>query len=86
MFFTFFKGEQKATLVYEKLLPCIVIYYAKKVVHDKRPDLPDDEIRVRVSIPKLSKFIDAFNFYPLRVNEIHKKNDSEGLTYIMTQN
>ena len=37
-----------------------------------------------VSIQKLSKFIDAFNFYPVRVNKIKSKNASTGLTYVMS--
>jgi hypothetical protein len=72
--------------VFEKLLPCIMVYYAKREILEEKPDLPEEEIQLKVSIVKLSKFIDGFNFYPLRVNKIHSKNDSEALTYIMTAN
>ena len=33
---------------------------------------------------KLTTFIDAFNFYPMRVNQIHYKNSSDKLTQIIT--
>ena len=36
-----------------------------------------------VSIQKMSRFIDAFNFYPVRVNKIRNKNASNNLTSIM---
>ena len=82
LFFTYFKGEAKASAIYDKLLTCIVQYRQGKNVFDEPPE--EGEYEARVSIQKLTKFIDAFNFYPLRVNKIHAKNDSQALTGIMT--
>jgi len=39
-----------------------------------------------VSIQKLSKFIDVFNYYPIYVTNLRKKNDSDELTFVMTSN
>ena len=39
-----------------------------------------------VSIQKLSLFIDGFNFSPIKVSNIHFKNDSNEMTYVMTNN
>lgn len=68
------------------MLPCIIVYYANKEVFENKPDLPEEEVQIRISIPKLAKFIDAFTYYPLKVNTIHSKNHSSELTYIMTAN
>jgi hypothetical protein len=32
------------------------------------------------------KFIDLFNFYPVQVNKLRYKNDSNELTYVMSGN
>ena len=39
-----------------------------------------------ISIQKLSKFIDGFNFAPVKVHKIHHKNESNEMTHIMTSN
>ena len=39
-----------------------------------------------VSIQKLTKFIDSFNFSPINVAHINFKNDSNEMTYVMTSN
>ena len=39
-----------------------------------------------VSIQKLSLFIDGFNFSPVKVGQIHFKNGSTEMTYIMSSN
>ena len=39
-----------------------------------------------VSIQKLSIFIDGFNFSPVKVGQIHFKNGSTEMTYIMSSN
>lgn len=39
-----------------------------------------------VSIRKLSMFIDGFNFSPVKVGNIHFKNGSTEMTYIMSSN
>ena len=39
-----------------------------------------------VSIQKLTKFIDSFNFSPINVAHINYKNDSNEMTYVMTSN
>ena len=82
LFFTYFKGEVKASVIYEDLLPCITMYEQDKKAYDTVP--PTGDYQVKVSIQKLTKFIDAFNFHPVRVNRIHSKNSSTELTYIMT--
>ena len=48
--------------------------------HDPRAN---DSNKV-VVIQKLTMFIDMFNFYPLKVHKVRYKNDSDGLTYVMT--
>jgi len=35
------------------------------------------------SIHNLTKFIDLFNFYPIKVFKLRRKNDSNELTYVM---
>jgi Ca2+-binding EF-hand superfamily protein len=37
-----------------------------------------------VRIQKLTQFIDLFNFYPVKVNKLRSKNDSNELTYVMS--
>lgn len=86
MFYTYFKGEAKAGLVYEKLLPCILVYIANDELFYTKPQEYVKDLEERVSIVKLTQFIDGFNFYPLRINSIKGKNDSTEVTYIMSSN
>ena len=91
MFFTFFKGELKASILYEKLLPYMIVYnVGDKVFNDlseiNRTELQGVEPEKMVSIQKLSIFIDSFNFSPVPVHSIRHKNDSNGMTYVMTSN
>ena len=44
------------------------------------------EANKMVSIKKLSIFIDGFNFSPVKVSNIHFKNGSTEMTYIMSSN
>ena len=66
MFFTFFKGEAKANYIYERLLPFITVWYIGDKVYNDPSEMthPDQllEADKMVSIQKLSKFIDGFNF------------------------
>ena len=88
MFQMYFKAETKADIIYTKLLPHITVYNVHDQVYEELPDDLKDKITSKkmVSIQKLSRFIDAFNFYPVRVNKIKNKNSSNELTYIMTSN
>ena len=87
MFFTFFKGEFKAQLLYEKLLPFITVWEEDGEVYENATDLKDESrADKRVSVQKLTIFIDSFNFYPVKVDSIHFKNDSYEMTNVMTQN
>ena len=85
----YFKGENKSAKIYDKLLPFITIYLVGEEVKDVEP--PEvDGIRApyvtMISIQKLGKFIDIFNFYPIHVGGIRKKNHSDELTFIMNSN
>ena len=90
LFFTFFKGDEKANIVFAKLLPHIMVYVDEADnVLDKEPQNEDGSARFArkmISLQKLTKFIDGFNFYPLRVNKLHNKNSSKELTYVMSSN
>ena len=91
MFFTFFKGEVKASNIYDKLLPQITVWNIGENVYNDEKDIPHDtshqvEANKMVSIQKLSLFIDGFNFSPIKVSNIHFKNDSNEMTYVMTNN
>lgn len=90
MFFMFFKGEFKANVLFDQLLPFITVtnigdnvYESSEAVASRDRVAESEEM---VSIQKLTKFIDAFNFSPVRVNKIHMKNDSHEMTYVMTSN
>lgn len=39
-----------------------------------------------VRIQLLTQFIDLFNFYPVKVDNLRYKNDSNELTYVMSSN
>lgn len=54
MWFTFFKGEKHAKTVFDKLLPTLVV----------RLDGRD-----MVSVVKLGRFIDIFNYFPVKAND-----------------
>ena len=84
----YFKAETKADIIYTKLLPHISVYHINNEVYDEVPYELSGERSTKkmVSIQKLSRFIDAFNFYPVRVNKIKNKNASNELTYIMSSN
>ena len=90
MFFTYFKGEFKASLLYEKLLPFILVWESGEFVYEDPSDIPDAEGLIAaekmVSLQKLTKFIDSFNFYPVKVDQIHFKNTSYEMTHVMTGN
>ena len=66
MFFTYFKGEFKAGLLYEKVLPFITVWEEDGEVFDDPSHCTDAE--QRVSVQKLTVFIDSFNFYPVKVD------------------
>jgi hypothetical protein len=66
MFFTFFKGEQYAYQVFEMLLPIITEWY------DEATDTLAGEGQgtQMVVIQKLTRFIDLFNYYPIKVHKV----------------
>jgi len=39
-----------------------------------------------VKIQLLTQFIDLFNYYPVKVNKLRYKNDSNEVTYVMYSN
>lgn len=90
MFFTYFKGEYKASLLYEKLLPHIIVWNIGDHVFNSTSEMTSAdqliEAEKMVSVRRLSQFIDSFNFYPVKVNKIHFKNSSNDMTYVMTSN
>lgn len=90
IFFTYFKGEFKANLLYEQLLPFIIVWNIGNNVWNDPSEVPSPEQLIEaermVSIQKLTRFIDAFNFYPVRVSQLHYKNTSNDMTYVMTSN
>ena len=89
IFYKYFKDGQKSTTIYHKLLEVIKCYLVDDEVVDTKPQKKDGQLNTfetMVSIQKLSKFIDVFNYYPIYVNSLKKKNDSDELCYIMTSN
>lgn len=81
MFFTFFKGESKAFLVFDKLWPCICEFYDFTTNQACTKDDPNAVEVARIS--QLTSFIDLFNYYPMQVCKVRYKNDSNELTYVM---
>ena len=69
MFFTYFKGEYKAGLLYEKVLPFITVWEIDgEVVEDLGNNKDSRQAEKVVSVQKLSIFIDSFNFFPVKVD------------------
>lgn len=84
MFFTFFKGEKSAYQIFEMLQPIVTEYYDEQNDRILDPDDPKaNENNKVVQIQKLTQFIDMFNFYPIKVNKLRSKNESNALTYVM---
>jgi len=90
MFFTFFKGEFKASLLYEKLLPFVIVWNIGDHVFEDPSEMTSSdqliEAEKMVSIQKLGKFIDSFNFSPVKVGQLIQKNDSYEMTHVMSMN
>lgn len=51
---------------------------------DVDPSKPGMKFIVRIQL--LTQFIDLFNFYPVKVDNLRYKNDSNELTYVMSSN
>lgn len=84
MFFTYFKGEKFAYQVFEMLEPCISIYFdsaSDEFINQEDARANEDNRFVHIQL--LTKFIDLFNYYPVQVNKLRYKNDSNEFTYIM---
>jgi len=45
-----------------------------------------DTNKKMVSVQQLTQFIDMFNYYPIQVNKLRQKNDSNELTFVMSSN
>lgn len=73
LFMSYFKGEEHAKEIKNLLLPAITT------------TTTDSEGKQNqcVKINKFTSFIDMFNFYPVPVNKIHYKNDSNELNFVM---
>ena len=85
MFFTFFKGERTAYQVYEMLLPVISEHFDEtNNCKIERTDPKASEQNKVVKIQLLTQFIDLFNYYPVKVNKLRSKNDSNEITYVMS--
>ena len=82
LFFTYFKGEKYAYQVYEMLWPCIREFH--NFERDSTTDVTDPQGVEVARISTLTQFIDLFNYYPVPVNKLRYKNDSDGLTYVMS--
>lgn len=90
LFFTYFKGEEKASNLYEKLQPFLTVWNIGDHVYNDLADMPSNDMMIEaekmISVQKFSQFIDSFNFFPVKVDQIHFKNDSNEMTYVMTSN
>lgn len=68
MFFTYFKGEYKAGLLYDKVLPFITVWEIDGNVVEDPANKDSGQAEKVVSVQKLSIFIDSFNFFPVKVD------------------
>jgi hypothetical protein len=84
MFFTYFKNEKYGHNIYEMLWPVIKEHWD----HDSDQAIPENDPRANkqnevVRIERLTSFIDLFNYYPVKLNKLRYKNDSNELTYVL---
>lgn len=68
MFFTYFKGEYKAGILYDKVLPFITVWEIDGDVVEDLANKDSSQAEKVVSVQKLSIFIDSFNFFPVKVD------------------
>jgi len=73
LFMSYFKGEEHAKEIKNLLLPAITITKTDS----------EDKLQPYVKISKFTSFIDMFNFFPVPVNKIHYKNDSNEVNFVM---
>lgn len=74
-----------AYFVYDMLIPLVTKFYddeSAKVLEESDPRCNENN-RV-VVIQLLTKFIDLFNYYPIKISKLKYKNDSNEFTYIMS--
>ena len=64
------------------LWPCIREFY--NFDRDTVTDADDPQSVEVARIQTLTQFIDLFNYYPVPVHSLRYKNDSDGLTYVMS--
>jgi hypothetical protein len=88
MWFTYFKGETEAANIYEKILPFICVVEDKNGNLISVESLKTDPLieKCIVSAERFMKFIDMFNYFPVQVNKLRHKNDSNHLTMVLTSN
>ena len=72
LFFTYFKGNDHESKVFSELVPSLTIV--------------KEDGSIWVQILKFTSFIDMYNYYPLKMQSIKDKNDSNELSYIMSSN
>lgn len=83
MFFSFFKGDPNAKTIYEMLEPCVTIFYdALSNKEIKESEAKPEQKFIKIQL--LTKFIDLYNFFPLRVYNLKHKNTSDEMTQVMS--
>lgn len=85
MFFTFFKGERSAYQVYEMLQPAVSVHWDDQTdsqIDNRDPRATESNKFVRIQL--LTRFIDLFNFYPIKVGKLRQKNCSNEVTFVMS--
>jgi hypothetical protein len=85
LWFMYFKGSEFADDIYRRILPFIsVIEHEGEIIdiNDWHTDPPLS--KCKISAIKFMQFIDMFNYYPVQVNKLRYKNDSDHLTRVLT--
>lgn len=85
LWFMYFKAEEYAEDIYKRILPHVsVVEHEGQIIdiNDWHTDPPLS--KCKVSAVKFMQFIDMFNYYPVQVNKLRYKNDSDLITRVMT--
>lgn len=67
------------------LLPIMTKHYLEpqqQIVNSDHPEATESNKVILIKL--LTKFIDTFNYLPVKVNKLRYKNDSNEFTYIMS--
>lgn len=94
LFSMYFKAEKNKDKIIRELMPIITVEVEKDSngdlqVKKEQPEVTKYNFNAKnrmVVIQKLTQFIDLFNYFPLKVNKMRQKNDSNELQYIMSSN